>query len=150
MGSDEIKCKQLTKTQAAYIAGILDGEGCITLSRSGKYLRPLVSVVNTKKELLEYLVTSTGLGKVLVSKRPSKTSNIPYRWQIWSKQSSLFLIQVLPFLVIKKQQAILLLNFANRSNTKHGRNGLSKDDVNHQTSIYNQLKKLNKRGGRID
>jgi hypothetical protein len=48
--------------EASYIAGIVDGEGSITLSRmhEKEFRRPCISVASTDKELLIYLQTLTG------------------------------------------------------------------------------------------
>lgn len=48
--------------EAAYLAGIIDGEGSITLTRNHKneFRRPLITIASTDKELLNYLITLTG------------------------------------------------------------------------------------------
>ncbi|WHY76803.1 LAGLIDADG family homing endonuclease [Neobacillus sp. WH10] len=45
--------------EAAYIAGIIDGEGSITLTRmhEKEYRRPCITIASTDKELLVYLQT---------------------------------------------------------------------------------------------
>ncbi|WBL14411.1 LAGLIDADG family homing endonuclease [Sutcliffiella sp. NC1] len=48
--------------EAAYIAGIIDGEGSITLTRihRNEYRRPCISISSTDKELLSYIQSITG------------------------------------------------------------------------------------------
>ncbi|MGZ4160894.1 MAG: LAGLIDADG family homing endonuclease [Neobacillus sp.] len=48
--------------EAAYIAGIIDGEGSITLTRmhEHEYRRPCILIASTDKELLVYNQTMTG------------------------------------------------------------------------------------------
>ncbi|KKI92951.1 hypothetical protein WQ54_07185 [Bacillus sp. SA1-12] len=48
--------------EAAYIAGIIDGEGSITLTRmhESEHRRPCISIASTDKELLTYVQTLTG------------------------------------------------------------------------------------------
>ncbi|WP_058306783.1 LAGLIDADG family homing endonuclease [Gracilibacillus massiliensis] len=55
--------------EAAYLAGIIDGEGTITLTRIHKneYRRPCVTIASTDLELLEYLQTITN-GNILNKK----------------------------------------------------------------------------------
>jgi hypothetical protein len=47
--------------EAAYIAGIIDGEGTITLTRmhEKEHRRPCITIASTDKELLIYLQTLT-------------------------------------------------------------------------------------------
>lgn len=53
------KIPNLSPTEAAYVAGILDGEGSISLVRSfasrtrGRYVYPVVRIANTDLLLLE-------------------------------------------------------------------------------------------------
>jgi len=44
----------MKQTEAAYVAGIIDGEGSIMLTRnhSGEFRRPFISIASTDKELL--------------------------------------------------------------------------------------------------
>ncbi|MEO2073792.1 MAG: LAGLIDADG family homing endonuclease [Bacillus sp. (in: firmicutes)] len=48
--------------EAAYIAGIIDGEGSITLTRmhEKEHRRPCITIASTDKELLSYVHTLTG------------------------------------------------------------------------------------------
>ncbi|HLO12843.1 MAG TPA: LAGLIDADG family homing endonuclease [Pseudoneobacillus sp.] len=48
--------------EAAYIAGIIDGEGTITLTRMHKteHRRPCITIASTDKELLIYIQSLTG------------------------------------------------------------------------------------------
>lgn len=49
----------MEKWQAAYLAGIIDGEGTITLTRMHKneFRRPCISIASTDLELLNYILT---------------------------------------------------------------------------------------------
>ena len=60
----------LTIADAAYIAGVIDGDGTITLSkRHKKENRQLVvTISNNEKDLLEYVLEVTGIG-ILTKKR---------------------------------------------------------------------------------
>lgn len=55
--------KKLTPTQAAYFAGIVDGEGTISIIKSTKSvggLSPKLSVKNTDKKLIGWLMNNIG------------------------------------------------------------------------------------------
>ena len=49
--------KQLSKTDAAYIAGLIDGEGTVTLTRKHKNenRQLCVSIASTEIELLDFV-----------------------------------------------------------------------------------------------
>jgi hypothetical protein len=142
----------LTAPQAAYIAGILDGEGCIMISRKndttgvvgGISYRPFVSVSNTDFVLLEWLKVTTGLGSVtsMRSKRPRERPS--WRWDLWSQQAAQVIRAVCPYLVIKADQAALLLEFVDEFTRRNevGRRGLSTDERAGQVRIYEALKTL--------
>jgi hypothetical protein len=50
------------KWEASYIAGIIDGEGSITLTRmhQNEFRRPCVTIASTDRELLVYIQSLTG------------------------------------------------------------------------------------------
>lgn len=52
--------RELSEAEAAYVAGIIDGEGTITLTRThrGEGRRPVVSISSTELPLLQYTYTS--------------------------------------------------------------------------------------------
>ena len=67
------KVNKLSPTEAAYLAGIIDGEGTITLSRRNrnKHRTLVVTVSNTEMSILQYIHSITGVGK-LTNKRTTK------------------------------------------------------------------------------
>lgn len=95
-----------------YIAGFIDGEGCIDVQISkGNYVTPRlrVALAEPGKEVLEHLQANFG-GSLL--KRESTNSNwsTAYSWEItgYAKVASL-LRNIVNHLVIKKEQARLIL-----------------------------------------
>ncbi len=44
----------MTDIESAYLAGIIDGEGTITLTKDGEFRYPAVSVASTTIEILEW------------------------------------------------------------------------------------------------
>ena len=115
LGDNEGKVK---KTDLAYIAGIVDGEGCITLARAtrkhptslcGYSIDTLVIVSNTNKWLLEYLKFAFG-GSVRAQKL-GENRKVCYHWRLSSRQAEAFLELILPYLHLKRPQAELALKF---------------------------------------
>ena len=86
---------------SAYIAGIIDGEGTITLSRfskTAKYRYLVVSVSSTTIQILEFLQSKYGgsISKQKVYKKHHKQS---WSWKLESRRALGLLCDVLPFLL---------------------------------------------------
>ncbi len=88
----------------AYIAGIIDGEGCIGFTRCRTNVYPRVIVTNTNLELLEELKKQFG-GDISSNSKGKTGWKKGYNWDIrWSKAIDL-LDRVYEYLFIKYQQA---------------------------------------------
>lgn len=103
-------CQILDPVDAAYIAGFIDGEGCISIGKRRSdsfYIR--VTVVNTKPVPLQWMVDVTGLGKVheRINKKPNY-ANL-YRWLVQADGAATLLQQIRPYLRIKGPQADLAM-----------------------------------------
>lgn len=95
---------KLSDTEAAYAAGILDGEGSIYFSRNrtSRWPSPIVSVASTDRELLEWL--RSRLGGSIVQKRTYQPQHaVSYDWKLTDRRALEFLKIVRPFLVIKRK-----------------------------------------------
>jgi hypothetical protein len=104
--------QRMTPLELAYLAGIVDGEGTITIAArkaaSGRiYFRPSVTISNTSERLADWL---RAWGYSINT--ATNSSGRPY-WRInWSGFSvDSLLTRLLPFLVIKRPHADLLLEF---------------------------------------
>jgi hypothetical protein len=104
--------RTLTDAEAAYIAGIVDGEGTVSLVRhhSGERRRPVVSVANTEYELLAYLKQTIGAGRI-TRKCVAKDHHTPsFAFAIYSRQALELLRQISSYLrTHKRARAELLL-----------------------------------------
>ena len=50
----------MTELEKGYIAGIIDGEGSICLTKSGKWRHPTIQISSTTYEMLEYVQSIIG------------------------------------------------------------------------------------------
>lgn len=111
---------------AAYIAGIIDGEGSITLTRmhEKEHRRPCITISSTNKELLTYIQTLTG--GVINNKKhynPGKHKN-SYTLSIKKKEDVFFTLKhVLPFLRIdqKRKRAMWILDHYDHVTPRNGK-----------------------------
>lgn len=102
--------KILTEVQAAYLAGIIDGEGCVFIQINEGVLRKNYSlqciVASTNFELLYWILETTGVGSI--HKRHSRPGNLQgWNYVSTTLNAKSILESVLPYLIVKKEQAIL-------------------------------------------
>ncbi len=95
---------KLGDTEAAYAAGILDGEGSIQFTRNRKVRlpSPTVSICSTDRELLEWF--RSRIGGTIIRKRTYRPHHSPsFDWKLTDRKALQFLAIVRPFLVIKRK-----------------------------------------------
>ena len=107
--------------EKAYLAGLLDGEGCIMISKTKRkgnknyefWLRVFVS--NSHLQGLQEVQKCFG-GLINEVKPDSKRFSQNRCWRVWwnGKSGETLLQLLLPYLVIKKEQAIVALEFARK------------------------------------
>lgn len=105
----------LSQGQAAYIAGIIDGEGSIIFLHKNKK-RPTIrlTVPNTSKALIDWLKRKTGTGSIIEKTGRKQNHSKQFIWSCYSQNAKKILEQCLPYLVVKKklaEKAIKTFNF---------------------------------------
>jgi len=106
------KFQGLTKSDAAYIAGLIDGEGTVTLTRKHKNenRQLCVSISSTERDLLEFVLSVTGVGKI-TNKSVSKSHHTrSYAYAVYNRQALDLLEATVPHLKsYKRNRAELIL-----------------------------------------
>jgi hypothetical protein len=99
----------LTELEWAYLAGILDGEGCIYLKKNKPHgsIIGAIEIANTSNELATWIMSRFG-GKIYFKKSYPGNSKPCYtiRWN--GREAGSLLPNLLPYIVIKKRKAELL------------------------------------------
>ena len=104
------RIRELTKLEVAYLAGIIDGEGCIGLAwRTKKYVTPTLQVGNTNYDLIEWLVGITGSCYFVPERRDKPNWKDRYLWRCAGMQARELIRMTYPFLIVKKRQARVVL-----------------------------------------
>jgi len=142
--------------QIAWAAGIVDGEGSIMIhkaksgrSKSHTY-SPTVRVGMTSKtgrQVCEILQSLFG-GRINKTTYNNHWKDL-YLWTISCNQVENPLRELLPYLVVKKEQALIVLKFINdkRCISKHyGVKGVPLEVTAAREKYNLKIKKLNKRG----
>ncbi|MGP8035208.1 MAG: LAGLIDADG family homing endonuclease [Steroidobacteraceae bacterium] len=116
--------RRLTSSEAAYIAGIIDGEGTVTLTRThrGENRRPIVSISSTELPLLRYVRDVIGAGRITRKARARAHHSPSFAYCVSSRQALSLLRQVSRFLrTYKSGRAELLLHEYLRVTPRNGR-----------------------------
>lgn len=133
--------KEIDLQWLSYVAGILDGEGCIGVTWHSRGIRIRVAVANTSRALIDKLVELTGLGCVAFRPRPNVKHKDVYTWIIQSGGALSVLKQCRPFLVVKAEQADIAIEAHERLQQPHMR-----FDLTWQKEFKERMNALNKRG----
>jgi hypothetical protein len=140
------RAREMSATDAAYLAGIIDGEGHISIY--GGYggadphrYRAHLGVANTSMSLLEWCKSATGVGGIAVQRKVSETRKAVWQWMVVSEGAASVLVQVLPYLVIKADRAKLVVEFQSRL-----RQPALKADRAWQHDVVARVRELNARG----
>lgn len=138
----------MRKTDLAYTAGIIDGEGSIQIHKYPRkkhkrryVLSLLVRVKNTNQWLCNWLKFAFG-GSVYLSSTPA--GKPIWEWSLETKQAGEFLKLVLPYLRIKRPEAELALQFQARK-TRRGRGGIPDKEATVEEAERILLQQMHKR-----
>lgn len=133
----------MDSTVAAYTAGIVDGEGCISMEKRKFTLRLYVS--NTNLNLLIWIREHWG-GHIKPNHRRAKPNHRAGFNLFLNSKETLFLLEtVLPFLIVKKEEALLVLSIKYIIRDRNRRN--EGQNIRHRAArqkVYEELKLLKK------
>jgi len=149
-----------------YVAGFFDGEGTINFSclhrtetrkrkqkifkiRQTSYYEWLArcAISNTNSQVLQEFLNKYG-GSLRVNKSNNRihSNRKPlFQWIVSSKQAELFVKDIYPFLIVKKEIANLFLEFRKTFN-KPGLKGLDKNIIEKRLSIIKLAHQVNSKG----
>jgi hypothetical protein len=94
-----------SRLKLAYAAGIIDGEGTITLANNRNdtgFRHPVVSVSSTSQEILKFMKENYG-GSISKHKTYKKSHKTSYSWKITFNDAIDFLFEVKLFLKEKEK-----------------------------------------------
>jgi hypothetical protein len=126
-----------------YIAGIVDGEGCLRFGINRGVIHPQISVTNTYLPLLEQLKLQYGgcISRQSKGKIPNNKWKNSYLWRVTSKQAITFLEDIGKFLFIKRKQKFLLFVW---NVLRPGKGGKFNDVQKH--ILLQKISEYNKKG----
>jgi len=135
----------LNLQEKAYIAGIVDGEGTVTLTRRHKNETPSpnVSIANTNNELLVWIKNKIGCGVIIKRTKQKPHHSNSYVFALYDRNALKLLADIKTFLIIKKPHAKLLLNHYKDSTPRNGR--YTKKQIEMKMWLVSEIRKLNQR-----
>jgi hypothetical protein len=135
------RARVLTVAEAAYLAGILDGEGSIILYLRRDVVALRVVVANTNRALLDWIVRTVGVGDVYAQREATETHAAAWSWRCNAEAAETLLGQLRPYLRIKAPHADLALATQARL-----RDPAQKADRSWHLTACEQMRALNRRG----
>ena len=150
-GSDEPDpITTLTEFEKAYLAGLTDGEGNISVKPVGpKHLTvyPVFFMGTTDRELMRYLCIRLQAGRLVIhntsamKKHPAWKPQ--YQFQLFGKRAKRLCVALLPYLRTKRPQAELVLKFPLENTMQGPGNFLSPEVNNIRLKLCNEMHMLN-------
>jgi hypothetical protein len=96
----------LKDTDVAYLAGLIDGEGCFYYVKGTGGFQARMHITNTNRDILEWCKKITGYGYIHLKEKPKKLNHAQaFRWVCSGLGIKCLVPKLLPYLQIKKAQA---------------------------------------------
>jgi len=152
-GFDQAIISKLTEAQKAYLAGFFDGEGCIHIGTypPGVYSASTISpfhqlsimLGNTNKLILEHICSLLSAGNIQRVEGKNSRTRPYYQWRIHGRKALEFLELIKPYLILKKKEAALAIEFqSGKRNHLGGHKALSPEIIQKRTDLAERLKIL--------
>lgn len=142
---DEIK-------KLCYFAGLLDGEGCIRIgkvkSANKKYpydYRAYIQIGMVDNDVMKWIKENIG-GNYYWVKNKSIKSKISWAWFMNPIEGAIILEKIKEYLIIKKKQAILFIEYAKTMHKAKGPKGMPKEIYDKRELLFQEMRILNKKG----
>jgi len=147
--SIESEVSSLTEPQKAWLAGIIDGEGSIFIMKQKRKDRDRdinyilrVAVQSTDKYMIPKIHELVGGPLIVEQYERRENQHNTLKWQLNGKNAIKFLKAILPYLVVKPDQALEAIHFQTtfKKHWKH----MNEEDYVEQEKSYFKLKSLKK------
>jgi len=129
----------------AYMAGIIDGEGCIyarvvLYPKRGMSTFLQLSVTMCSPSVIEWIHENFG-GEIYLSSPPSGARRERFHWQVRGANISIVLSAILPYLREKSVRAILAMELAGL--IKRGGKNIGQEEVSRRQDLAGKIKAFN-------
>ena len=134
----------LEEVEKAYVAGIVDGEGTVTLMKHHKNEThiPFVGIANNSLELLKWIKSLAG-GNICSKKKRLPHHNDSYVLNIRQDRALRFLNEIKQYLIIKRRQADLITS--RYKSVTHRAGKYTPEMLKNKMLLVAKIRKLNQR-----
>ena len=122
------------------MAGIVDGDGCISTGTYKGRIRPRLTVSNNSEALMNWLVAKFG-GSFYVKHNARGPRNTAYAWEVSYRKAEKALRLITPLLLIKKRQGELALVL--QAMSKLGGRAQTPETREQRTWLAKQISRMN-------
>lgn len=138
----------------SYIAGIMDTDGSFSLKRElrksggskSPVYTPCILLSQYDSRAIYHMVNNFIGANLMVIKAKGTKNGFCYRFSITSKKYAIqFLKRVIPFLILKKEQAQVLLDYCLNIKPLNGKS-ISQEEIQLRDEYYQKIINLNKYG----
>ena len=136
----------MIEVERAYLAGLIDGEGTVTLTvpNRGQTPQPRISIANNSFEILEWVRSKVGCGSIVRKKSHKLSHHDSYAWQVNRAGRTMALLnEIKKFLILKRPQAELILNEYKKVTPRNGK--YSPEMLARKMQLVAKMRKLNQR-----
>jgi hypothetical protein len=158
------------QTHWAYIAGIMDADGCFMIMKQNRktnrkiseralkmpkiksswvpYYSARIKIAMIEEEAIKFITEELGFGKYrLDGALKDRIDSKPiFHWYIDERKQTIdFIKNVMPFLKVKKNRAEHVLSFCNHMElcSQPGYRGVSENELDYRESSYWKMRKMN-------
>lgn len=113
----------LTNEQLAYLAGLIDADGCFQIAGNGnpRCLRPNIQVIMTHEPTIRWMAELWGASCTSWAEHRRAEHHKPQFRTVLTGERAADLCQLLlPFMITKKEQAKLIIEFVEHAQTRPG------------------------------
>lgn len=143
---------QLTDGERGWLAGIVDGEGCITITRTSPskntthrtiQYRPYITVTMGHAPTIARVRELIGVGSGDIQTLSTNPKwNDAYRWYASNRHAITAVKAIRPYLVTKAEEADVILEWSLLPNIRTGRAGILPELLAERERLFNKIKLL--------
>jgi hypothetical protein len=148
--------KQYSPVDLAYLAGIIDGEGCFWIGlvprKSGdgyvsEHYRGLLKITNTDKKLIDWLLKIfEGTQSATMKYQPKgKFEREVFEWVATGDRLLDLCEIILPYLLLKKEHCEIMIKFRKTYNKRQGSTKIDLADLVTRRECMSDIRQLNSR-----
>lgn len=144
---------KIKKADIYYLAGLFDGEGCVTLGKANNNYTPTyhlnVNIVNTNEALIRWVHSVVGKGGVSQKTRENDHWKDCFTWKVNGEHAVEFIKRIYPYLKVKKAQAEIAIKYGETIKLKGLRMRLTDQEREGRRILFLKLRKINHRNNGV-